>query len=489
MGRSVQFFICAWLQTLAKTILSVSLLFMQSCKVLDGISSGSGTLAENESEAVGIAVSVDMGPGKTAVLAFQYLDQSIGKILGDQWRVEPFGSFRCGFLVTKTAVTRSELDRAFLLLQNGLDKDKLKGIEIGFEQKAASFDTFAKVTPEFPQYQGLDTSNPEWHLIFMDVFKAWDQIRVEKKRQPGEGIIIGQIDTGLLPHPEINENGQFVSQILWDKSKNFVEKDPKLAADPYVTEGDKPVPSHGTATASVLVSPRGGVARGGESNAFVTGIAPGAKLLPLRATSSAVLLGAKQLVDVANAVGEARKQGAKVITLSLGGRPDPFLWAAIRKAVAEGVIVVVAGGANSSIQPWPGQFSETILATTGTIECAPWEDATFGKSVDIMAPGVDIWHATTYKRRDGEMLWARRRGIGTSFSAPLVAGAAAIWLSYHGWDYLAKRYGIGNVYKVFRKVLLSPAGHRSCKGLDPSKHGAGYLNVLDLINAPLPSEL
>ena len=54
------------------------------------------------------------------------------------------------------------------------------------------------------------------------------------------------------------------------------------------------------------------------------------------------------------------------------------------------------------------------------------------------------------------MLWASRRGIGTSFSAPLLAGAAAIWLSYHGWENLATRYGKGNIYKVFRKVIESP---------------------------------
>jgi serine protease len=459
----------------------------QGCKSTDPYSSSTEAAAVQQEGPIGIAVSIDMGPGKTAVLAFQYLDQTVPEVLGTGWQVDPFGSFRRGFVVSKAGASGGELSAALEKLRAGLNSEYLKAAELAFSGKAASFDTFATASTEFPQYAGLSTKDPEWHLVFMDVFKAWEKIRSEKNVEPGQGVIIGQVDTGLLPHPEIQLNGQFVPQILWEKSRNFVEAGDGLAIDAYVTAGDKPVPSHGTATASVLISPRGQQLSNENPQSFVTGMAPGAQLLPLRATSSAVLMGVKQLADVAKAVNEARKQGAKVVTLSLGGRPDPLLWAAIRSAVADGVIVVVAGGANSNIQPWPGQFSETIMATAGTIECTPWSDATFSKSVDIMAPGVDVWHATTYRRKNGEMVWASRRGIGTSFSAPIVAGAAAIWLSYHGWENLAQRYGKKNIYKVFRKVIQSPAGHRSCKGLDPSKHGAGYLNVLDLLNAPLPA--
>ncbi|MEI8027491.1 MAG: S8/S53 family peptidase [Pseudomonadota bacterium] len=469
---------------------SVTILFASlSCKFIENSSNPPESHLASQQNAIGIAVSVDMGPGKTAVMAYQYLDQTIPKVLGEDWQVDPFGSFRRGFLVSKRGASQSQLEEALLKIRQGIIPENLKASELAYHQQLASFDTFSSTTDEFPEYAGLSTKDPEWHLIFMDVFKAWDKLKSEKGKLPGEGVLIGQIDTGLLPHPEIQVDGNFIRQILWDSSKNFVEKNVSHAVDAYVTEGDKPVPSHGTATASVIISPRGQQLIGEDAQAYVTGIAPGAKLLPMRATTSAVLMGVGQLLDVANAVGEVRRQGAKVISLSLAGRPDPFLWAAIRNAVADGIIVVAAGGANSKIQPWPGQFSETILATAGTIQCTPWEDATFSPSVDITVPGVDVWHATTYKRRNGEMLWASRRGIGTSFSAPLLAGAAAIWISYHGWDNLANRYGKENIYKVFRKVLESPEGHRTCKALDPKKHGVGYLNVMNLLTAPLPRKL
>jgi thermitase len=438
---------------------------------------------------IGIAVSIDMGPGRTAVMAFQYLEESIPKILKGNWQVSPFGSFRRGFLISKSPVTEIEISDALSKIKAGLDAEFFKGAELAYRNRLASFDAFSQSTTEFPEYTGLTTQDPEWHLKFMDVFKAWDKLKSDKNKLPGEGILIGHVDTGLLEHPEIFDGKNFVPAILWDKSKNFVEKNVPLAVDAYVTSGDKPVPSHGTATTSVIVSPRGKDSPEGDPNFYVTGVAPAAKILPIRATSSAVLMGLEQVADVANAVGEVRKQGAKVISLSLAGRPDPFLYAAIKNAVNDGVIVIAAGGANSKIQPWPASFSETILATAGTIACTPWEDATFSKSVDITVPGVDIWHATTYRRKTGELLYASRRGIGTSFSAPILAGAASIWLSYHGWDHLAKRYGKANIYKVFRKVLESPTGHRNCKALDPNLHGVGYLNVLKLIQSPLPSKI
>jgi len=475
---------------LTKIFAALALVFISlSCKFIGAGLSEPGSTNPAQSEPIGLAISIDMGTGKTAVMAYQYLDQATMTALGPEWQVDPFGSFRRGFLVSKPGASRSELEGALSKVRTDLNPENLKAAELAFSDKLPSFDSFGTATEEFPEYQGLSTKNPEWHLLFMDVFKAWDKLKTEKNKLPGEGVLIGQVDTGLLPHPEIQKDGNFVPQIHWDRSKNFVEKQVPRAVDAYVTDGDKPVPSHGTATASVIVSPRGQQLQNPNALSFVTGIAPGATLLPMRATSSAVLMGVGQLMEVANAVGEVRRQGAKVISLSLAGRPDPFLWGAIRNAVADGAIVVAAGGANSKVQPWPGQFSETILATAGTIQCTPWEDATFSPSVDITVPGVDVWHATTFKRRNGEFVWASRRGIGTSFSAPLLAGAAAIWLSYHGWDNLVRRYGKGNVYKVFRKVLESPAGHRTCKGLDPKKHGAGYLNVLNLLNAPLPSRI
>ena len=72
---------------------------------------------------------------------------------------------------------------------------------------------------------------------------------------------------------------------------------------------------------------------------------------------------------------------------------------------------------------------------------------------------------------------------GTSYGVAHVAGAAALWLAYHGRDRLLARYGARNLLAAFVIVLRATA--RRPQGWDAAL-GAGILDVEALLKAKLP---
>jgi hypothetical protein len=66
-----------------------------------------------------------------------------------------------------------------------------------------------------------------------------------------------------------------------------------------------------------------------------------------------------------------------------------------------------------------------------------------------------------------------------------VAGAAALWLAYHGREALIERYGRHRLQAVFLH-LIATRGHRRPEGWDEQNFGAGDLDAETLLKAPLP---
>ena len=118
---------------------------------------------------------------------------------------------------------------------------------------------------------------------------------------------------------------------------------------------------------------------------------------------------------------EYHTSGPAVINLSLGGGASSSLDAAVDRAIADGITVVVAAG-NSNIDACtvsPARASNAITVGATTSSDARASYSNFGSCLDIFAPGSSISSATYTSNSATATL------SGTSMASPHVAGAAA----------------------------------------------------------------
>jgi Subtilase family/Peptidase family S41 len=305
------------------------------------------------------------------------------------------------------------------------------------------------------------TEDPAWPLDAMRVRTAW-----ANSGSQGAGILVAQPDTGITAHPEL------AGALDLARGRDVLDDDPD-PTDPLTRRWwwmDNP--SHGTATASVVVS---------RDPATIIGSAPQATLVPLRSNRSVVLVFDG---DVARAVERARASGCHIITMSLGGVGfSPALQAAIDAAIADGIIVLAAAGNQVGFVVAPASYHEVIAVAASTIQDGPWSGSSHGSAVDVTAPGQSVHTARASKEPAGNRYYTTR-SHGTSFAVGLTAGVAALWLAHHGRDVLIARYGKGNLQAVFADLLRRTA--RRPAGWDTGQYGAGIVNAEALLAAQLP---
>lgn len=215
---------------------------------------------------------------------------------------------------------------------------------------------------------------------------------------PGPGVPVTMIDSGVdLSHPEFSGRPNTIAL----NRQTFTANQEEL---------------HGTATASVVGAPANG--------AGIVGIYPQAKLQLWDASPGGQLTVGDEIAGLA----AADKHGPGVINLSLGGFDRiPIEEHAILGAFAAGSLVVASAGNDrqeGSSPSYPASFAHvlTVGATDESNRVTAFSSRS--QAMDLAAPGQDIETAVpTYFDPSGyESL------DGTSFSAPLVSGAAAaVW--------------------------------------------------------------
>ena len=235
-----------------------------------------------------------------------------------------------------------------------------------------------------------------------------------------------------------------------------------LAGRNEVTPGATPNDDngHGTMTAGIIgANTNNGVG--------VAGVAWNVKILPVKVLDDQ---GSGYDSDIINGINWAAANGAKVINMSLGGDDDDsLLHDAVTAAVNKGVVVVVAAGNTGANAPhYPAAYPEVIAVGATDNNGALTSFSTQGDWVDIAAPGWNILTTGPRSLTTADFLpyWS---GSGTSFSAPMVAGVAAL---------VRNKYPTYTPAQIMAK-LKSTARDAGPRGLDPF-YGAG---ILDAYNA------
>lgn len=312
-------------------------------------------------------------------------------------------------------------------------------------------------------------SNPRWSLEAIAAESAWDLIG---DLPPGRGVLVGHPDTGYTHHPELWGMGP--GAVLPHLGYDYVDEDAD-ALDPLVGS----FPGHGTATASVILSPTTALVAPG-----VTGVAPAASLVPVRVSTSVVHFSFSSLTRALYRLID--HAGVHLISMSLGGPfPSDALERALAYGIERGVIPLAAAGNVWPFVVYPARYERVIAVGASHCQDGKWSGSASGSAIDVSAPGESVWRACA-KPQDGGPLYGVEPSSGTSYAVATVAGACALWLAHHGRAALLQRYGAPALADVFRRVLTE-AGYRVPPGWDARRMGVGIVDAAKLLAAPLPA--
>ncbi|MCK7593027.1 caspase family protein [Pseudomarimonas salicorniae] len=331
-----------------------------------------------------------------------------------------------------------------------------------------------------------------WNHRYTQVPAAW-ALRRESGAEAGQeaaGVLIGHPDTGYTLHPESwLDAAARTGPLDLDHDWNYMSGEGD-AFDPR-TEGFLHNPGHGTAASSVIISPPGCSSELENRDRCVTGVAQGARLVPLRVHESVVVFNSERLVKALNDIAEGRRGDIRMVSLAMGGPPSRALHKAVRALEKKGIPLLAAAGNQVKTVVWPARFDETIAVTAVNPSCALWRGASLGSAVDIAAPGEAVWRAT-FDKDD----FVIEMGKGTTFATGTTAGVAALWLAHHRGPALDALVASGQLTAELRRALAETAWRPDQtipEGVQcpdtrvwrPRAYGAGIVNARALLERPL----
>ncbi|MEV4122697.1 type VII secretion-associated serine protease mycosin [Micromonospora sp. NPDC049645] len=274
-----------------------------------------------------------------------------------------------------------------------------------------------------------------------------DELRIEQVHDisTGRGVVVAVLDTGVeASHPDLR------GQVLAGGRSYGASGDGRTDED-----------GHGTHMAGIIAAKA--------SQDGVDGIAPGAKIMPIKLragsgpnTDGAIARGIRMAVD----------GGAKVINISQGvpGSASPADASAIRYALDRNVVVVASAGNTADgdaavINPanTPG-----VIAVTGTTRGgAFWSGSVQGPEAVVAAPGDRIYNVAN----EGGYGW----GDGTSDAAAIVSGLAAL---------IRAKYPNLDAANVINRIIRT-ARDAGPSGRDP-QYGFGVIDLMKALTANVP---
>lgn len=337
-------------------------------------------------------------------------------------------------------------------------------VEKGRQSAEGNLAQYTMVKGLYDQFfKGLGTDNPSLNDIKR--FKTTDQ-----RMNSIKGLFIQGIEAGetfkSMADQILEGYNHYYSQLNYNFNPDYDSR--KIVGDNYADINERfygnndvkgPDPLHGTHVAGIIAAKRG-------NNIGMDGVAENVRIMSVRTVPD----GDERDKDVANAIRYAVDNGATVINMSFGKGYSPnktAVDAAVKYAQDKDVLLIHGAGnegANVTLtnnfpndhfekKGKPGKKTATNWVEVGALNADLGENmaAEFSnynsEYVDVFAPGAEIYSTTpenTYKIEQG-----------TSMSAPMVAGVAAILRSYFP-DLTAdqiKEVLIASSVKQTRKVI------------------------------------
>lgn len=229
----------------------------------------------------------------------------------------------------------------------------------------------------------------QWALGKLQAEQVWHSAK-------GDGVKVAVLDTGVQgDHPDLA--GQLLS------GKDYVDEDNVGSVDPH---------GHGTHVAGIIAA---------AMNDFgVTGLAPNAKIIPIRVLPAE---GTANWAHIVDGIYEAADRGADIINMSLGGKGTNYsaLNLAVEYAHLKGASVVASSGNSGDDTMYLPAGTPGVLGVGGTTsgDVRTW-DSTYNSSVDLSAPGESIYSTTSGSGYEEDS--------GTSMATPYVSATLALTL-------------------------------------------------------------
>lgn len=272
-------------------------------------------------------------------------------------------------------------------------------------------------------------SDGQWFHQYLKTAQAHQNTR-------GDGVVVAVIDTGVdATHPDLSGS--------------------ILAGTDLTKPGDgrTDIDGHGTKMASLIAG-----------HGRVKGIAPAAKILPIRSLERFV-----GLSNMSVGIRWAVEHGAKVISISAATEDDPLLRQEVQAAAVADIVVVAAAGNRPEDRSvtYPAAIPGVVAVAGVDQSGSAAAISVSGPQVVIAAPAVGISGAYPGNRyTDGD---------GTSDATAIVAGAVAL---------IRAKFPQLKAPEVIRR-LTATAVDKGSSGRDPS-YGFGVLDIVGALTADLP---
>jgi type VII secretion-associated serine protease mycosin len=277
----------------------------------------------------------------------------------------------------------------------------------------------------------------------------WPQQRFAPDRltslATGSGVTVAVIDSGVD-----DNHAQLSGQVL--KGTDFLSPG---------GSGRRDCVGHGTEVASIIA------ARKVDRVPF-RGLAPGARILPVRISEKQELVDGTatgetvSAADFAKSIDWAVDHDAQVINLSVVlYQDDAAVRAAVARAVRADVVVVAAAGNQNdkgNPRPYPAAYDGVLGVGAIVQDGTRLPQSQVGGYVDLVAPGGDVIAAMTGGGQVGEL-------NGTSFATPFVSATAALLRQY---------YPTVSAQSIIRRIKAT--ADPAPGGKDSTAYGAGVLN-------------